>query len=168
MSDVVGLLAESIQPRPRRLPWHGGPTPAGAVRYVTAADAAWRPPGGAHSIWELALHIAYWNYAVRKRITGATGDRFARSPANWPDQPRRADESAWSADRALLAREHDLLVQAVRTIPAARLDEKPAGAKKWTYGELITGIAQHDAYHTGQIQILKRMRQARRRERERA
>jgi len=27
-------------------------------------------------------------------------------------------------------------------------------------GELIVGIAQHDAYHTGQIQLVKRLWQA--------
>ena len=26
-----------------------------------------------------------------------------------------------------------------------------AGGKRWTHGELILGIAQHDAYHVGQI-----------------
>jgi len=34
---------------------------------------------------------------------------------------------------------------------------RPAGATKWTYGELILGIAQHDAYHAGQIQLMKRL-----------
>jgi uncharacterized damage-inducible protein DinB len=159
---LIELLAEAVQPRPRRQGWHGGPTPVGAVRGLTAADAAWRPPGGAHSIWELTLHIAYWNYAVRRRITGADSARFPRSPSNWPEPPARPTDAAWDADRALLLDGHTRLTEAIRTVPPARLGERPAGAKKWTYGELITGIAQHDAYHTGQIQLLKRLRRGRR------
>jgi uncharacterized damage-inducible protein DinB len=155
---LIELLAEGVQPGPRRHPWHGGPTPVGAVRGLTAADAAWRPAGGRHSIWELMLHIAYWDYAVRRRITGDASTRFPRSPSNWPEPPTRPTEPAWDADRALLRDEHLRLAEAIRTVPAARLGERPAGAKKWTYGELITGIAQHDAYHTGQIQLLKRLR----------
>jgi hypothetical protein len=34
--------------------------------------------------------------------------------------------------------------------------------RKWTFGELIAGIALHDAWHTGQIQLLKRLYQVRR------
>ena len=156
MDPLMELLAENVQPRPRRLAWHGGPTPPGAVRDVSANDAAWRPARGRHSIWEITLHIAYWNYAVRRRITGDS-DRFPRSPANWPRQPARPTEAAWDADRALLRDVHSRLAEAIRGIPAAQLGERPAGAKKWTFGEMVTGIALHDAYHTGQIQLLKRL-----------
>ena len=58
---------------------------------------------------------------------------------------------------ALLRNEHERLIAAVEAVPDRRLGERPTGAKKWTYGELISGIAQHDAYHTGQIQLLKRL-----------
>ena len=160
VDPLMELLAENVQPRPRRLAWHGGPTPPGAVRGVCAADVAWRPAAGRHSIWELVLHMAYWNHAVRRRITGASG-RFPRSPANWPRPQAHPTSEAWDADRALLREEHDLLAKAIRTIPAELLGQRPAGAKKWTYGELITGIAQHDAYHTGQVQLLKRLRRPR-------
>jgi len=49
----------------------------------------------------------------------------------------------------------------VRAFPGRRLDAIPAGGKRWTFGELILGIAAHDAYHTGQIQLLKRLWQER-------
>ena len=160
MDPLMELLAENVQPRPRRQGWHGGPTPIGAVRDVSAADAAWRPMPGRHSIWELMLHIAYWNYAVRRRITSDGGARFPRSPANWPAQPDQPTAAAWDADRAVLREEHARLVEAIRAVPVERLGDRPAGAKKWTFGELLTGIAQHDAYHTGQIQLLKRLHES--------
>jgi len=160
--SAVQLLHDTIQPPPRRLAWHGGPTPIGALRNVDAAAARWRPGPGRPSIWELALHIAYWKYAVRRRISGRQGPRFPRAPANWPSLPAPADAAAWDADRVVLRTEHDLLLAAVAAVPPHRLGDRPAGAKKWTYGELIAGIAQHDAYHTGQIQLLKRLHEVRR------
>ncbi len=156
-ASAVQLLLETIQPPARRLSWHGGPTPAGALRNVDATEARWRPHPDRHSIWELALHIAYWKYAVRRRLSGGAGPRFPRAPANWPDLPDPADAAAWAADVALLRSEHALLLDAVAAIPESRLGHRPAGAKKWTYGELIAGIAQHDAWHTGQIQLMKRL-----------
>jgi uncharacterized damage-inducible protein DinB len=129
---------------------------------VSAEEAAWRPPGGAHTIWELTLHVAYWKHAVTQRITGDRSIRFPRSPANWPRQPARPTDAGWDADRALLRDVHGRLLEAVRAVQPRQLGTRPAGAKKWTCGELITGIAQHDAYHVGQIQILKRIRRGRR------
>lgn len=161
--SIATLLLENIQPRTGRGSWHGGPTAVGALRGVTAEQAAWTPAPGRKSIWALALHIAYWNYAVRRRLEGGSAPRFPRAPANWPRIPKPADASAWSADVALLKQEHERLVAVISAVPPRRYDEPLRGRKRWTRGELILGIAQHDAYHTGQIQLLKRLWSGKRR-----
>jgi len=160
-SPGMDLLLWNLQPPAGRRNWHGGPSPVGAVRGVTAAEAAWRPTPRRKSIWELALHIAYWKYTVRRHIVGGKLPRFPRSPANFPAQPEPAGEPAWSADVALLRAEHERLVAAVRALRERRLHERTAGRRRWTYGELVLGIAAHDAYHTGQIQLVKRLWQER-------
>ncbi|HTS88492.1 MAG TPA: DinB family protein [Gemmatimonadales bacterium] len=158
--NPIELIARTLEPSGGRA-WHGGPTPVGALRGVDAEAARGRPLQGRHSIWALALHIAYWNYAVRRRLEAQAGrregPRFPRSPANWPSLPRIADEAAWRADRALLKAEHDQLIRVIRAFPAARLARRPPGGKRWSYGELILGVLVHDAYHAGQIQLLKRL-----------
>ncbi|HXE57700.1 MAG TPA: DinB family protein [Gemmatimonadales bacterium] len=151
------LLVENLQPAPGKRGWHGGPTPVGALRGVSAEAAWWSPGPKRRSIWALTLHLAYWKYAVRRRLTGEVGPRFVRAPANWPMVPDRADPDRWAADVALLRAEHRRLLEAVAAVPLDRLGDRPAGGRSWTYGELILGIAQHDAYHTGQIQLLKRL-----------
>ena len=108
--------------------------------------------------------MAYWKYAVRRQLARAVpgdeddaGEGFARSPADWPGVPERADEKAWAADRKLLRDEHRRLCDLIRAFPVRQLDNQPPGAKKWTCAQLMFGIATHDAYHTGQIQLLKRL-----------
>lgn len=64
---------------------------------------------------------------------------------------------------ALLKQEHERLVAVVAAVPPSRYGVPLPGGKRWTRGELILGIAQHDAYHTGQIQLLKRVWTASRR-----
>ena len=123
--------------------------------------ARWRPRPGRHTIWELALHTAYWKYAVRRRLLGAAIPRFPRSPANWPEMPVPADARAWTRDRELLAVEHQLLLETVEDFPVALLG-KSAGGRKWTWGDTIVGIIMHDAYHAGQIQMMKRLYDRRR------
>ena len=160
-STYMDLLLWNLQPPPGRKSWHGGPSPVGALRGVTAPQAAWRPTPRRKSIWELALHIAYWKYTVRRHLETGDRPRFPRSPANFPDRPEAADDPAWSRDVALLREEHDRLVAAVQTLADERLSRVPPEGRRWTYGELVLGIAAHDAYHTGQIQLLKRLWQER-------
>lgn len=160
---IAPLMLETVQPRPGRGGWHGGPTPVGAVRGVSVEEALWVPFAGRKSIWQLALHVAYWKYAIRRRLEGGKGARFPRSPANWPRVPDGGDASAWAQDVALLRTEHERLVAIIAGIPVRRYGEALPGGKRWTVGELILGIAQHDAYHAGQIQMLKRLWEAARR-----
>lgn len=181
-SDALArMLTENVQPRPRRQGWHGGPTPVGALRGVTAEQALWRPGPGRHNIWELALHIGYWKYAVRRRLEAGLsssrleaatitsraerakgGSRFPRTPSNWPNAPGAPDEARWRDDIALLRAEHEQLVATIARVPVARYQEMTRGRRQWTVGELILGIAQHDAYHIGQIQLIKRLWSAKR------
>lgn len=157
---MINLILRTLDP-PRGQAWHGGPTPVGALRGVTATQARWLPARGRHSIWELVLHIAYWKYAIRRHLEPDV-PRFPRSPANWPSLPARPDEAAWERDRALLADEHRRLARAIRRFPANRWNRVPQAGKKWTFGDLILGILAHDVYHTGQIQMLKRLNASRR------
>ena len=157
---MLDALLDQLQRTHDGDPWYGSPRMP-FLRGLPASDAALRPPGCAHSIWELVLHIAYWKYTVRRHLAEGTPSRFPRSPANFPRLPRPADEGAWAADTALLRSEHEWLVEAVRGLPARRLGVVPPAGKRWTYGEMVLGIAAHDAYHTGQIQLLKRLWQER-------
>jgi uncharacterized damage-inducible protein DinB len=157
----ITLLAEAIQPRSGRRGWHGGPTPLGALRGVSAEQALWAPGARRKSIWALALHVAYWKYAVRRLLDGSRRGAFPRGPSNWPVPPARADERSWTADVALLRAEHERLVDAVLAVDPGSLSRRPPGSRQWTYGELLVGIAMHDAYHTGQIQLVKRLWQER-------
>jgi hypothetical protein len=156
-TPTMDLLLWNLQPPPGRRNWHGGPSPVGALRGVSAEQAAWRPTPRRKSVWEMALHIAYWKYTVHRHLVGGAQPRFPRSPANFPAQPNPADERAWAEDVALLRSEHGRLIEAVRALSGRRLEEVPPLGKRWTYGELVLGIAAHDAYHTGQIQLLKRL-----------
>lgn len=146
-----------LQPPPGVKLWHGGATVLGALRGVAPKVAAWKPYPDRHSIWGLALHIAYWNYAVERRITGTPRGRFPRSPSNWPDVPDPPSQAEWDEDRRFVREGHDRLVDALSAFDPSRLDEAAGGEGKTTYADLITGIVLHETYHAGQIQMMKRL-----------
>lgn len=150
--------------------WHGT-TLLGSIRGVSAADAAWRPSPRRHNVWELTVHAAYWKYAVRRRLAGEKRGAFRLKGSNWfarPETQRRASAAGapdggaladlWAEDVALLIDEHRKLRRTVAAIPAPRLLAEMGGSAGVTPAYLVRGIAAHDLYHAGQIQLLKRLR----------
>lgn len=135
--------------------WHG-PTLKGALRGVTAAEASFRPGPRRHSIWELAVHAAYWKYAVRRQLTGGDRGSFPIPGSNWFAPPGTLSEADWKAALALLARCHRELRAAVAALSDPDLDRTPAGSK-YPVRELVMGAASHDLYHAGQVSLIKRL-----------
>lgn len=134
--------------------WHG-PNLRGSLRRLSAQQAVRRPAPGRKNIWEIAIHAAYWKYAVLHRLAGRKRGSFPLKGSNW--FPREnADEPAWKADLQLLDRIHAELRVAVAGLAPALLETKPRGSKH-SYRRLIQGAALHDVYHAGQIQTLKRL-----------
>jgi DinB superfamily len=156
-TPIALLLAVGDQAFDRRA-WHGT-TLAGALRGVGAAEARWRPRRGRHNIWEIVLHAAYWKYVVRRRLTRDAALVFPRAGSNWFAPPARPDERAWRRDVALLKEQHRLLRRAIARLSPAALGRR-AWRSRWTNAATIYGIASHDLYHAGQIQLIKRLRRA--------
>ena len=92
--------------------WHGDSL-FKILKGVTAAQAA-RPIPRTHTIWELVLHIAAWDGAVRRRLDG-TAVRLSAAK-NFP-AVTDASETAWRAARAEVRHVHEELVAAVAALP---------------------------------------------------
>lgn len=73
--------------------------------------------------------------------------------SNFFPEPNVKDARAVREARALLEKTHRALVDAVESLPDAAFGEKKG---KWTAEELIAGVAAHDLYHAGQIQLVKK------------
>ena len=135
--------------------WHGTNL-RGALRRVNAEMAAWRPAPGRHNIWELTLHAAYWKYTVRKRLLGEGRGSFALKGANFWECPAAgaSGETDWKKDVALLLETHRTMREAIAALSDEDLPVVHPGHKVSTL-DLLTGIAAHDLYHAGQIQLIK-------------
>lgn len=158
MDARLRLLLEVFDQAYTAPSWHGTPL-KGTLRGVTLRDALWRPAPGRHCIWDLVLHAAYWKYIVRGRLLRDPDLVFPRGGANFPDLPVRPNAAAWRADRKLLDEQHALLRRAIIRLDPARLERRSAAEDaKWRTKQEIYGIASHDLYHAGQIQLLKRLR----------
>jgi len=121
---------------------------------VTAEQAHARPFAKAHSIWDLTQHIAVWENAARRRLSGDRAQIEISSPEDWPpaDDP---SEAAWEKTKVSLDRGHQALVAAIARVPESRLDQPIIEGMSTVYVTLHA-VIQHDIYHAGQIAILKK------------
>jgi hypothetical protein len=155
----IAVLLHAIDEAYDKAAWHGRNL-RWALRGVGAAQANWRPSPGSHNIRELAVHAAYWKHRVRERLgaaKGVKGEPFPIPGSDWVNLPA-ASEKAWRAERDLLDSEHRALRAAIAAFPAERLERPLPGLKGRTALREIAGVALHDGYHTGQIQLLKALR----------
>jgi hypothetical protein len=141
---IIELLLTFIDQAYDKKAWHG-PTLRGALRGISVKEALWRPSPKHHNIWELTLHAAYWKYAVRNRLLGGPRGTFPQKGSNWFKSGGNPAE--WKKDLDLLGQQHKLLREAVAGLTLSRIARM----------DMIYGIASHDLYHAGQIQLLKRL-----------
>ena len=143
-----------------RQSWHGTNL-RGSLRGLTLRDLVRQPKPGRHNIWELVVHCAYWKYVVRRRLTGEKRGSFPLAGSNFFERPIRSTSHAdrarqWKADLALLDDMHHQLREVVASLPESKL-KNPGSAKRPTPRWLVEGIAAHDLYHAGQIQLIKKL-----------
>ena len=135
--------------------WHG-PAVLALLEGVTSRQAAAHPIAGAHSIWELTLHIAAWERACLRRLKG---DPAQLTDAEDWEPVNDTSEAAWEVTKQQLIDNHRELLDAISSVDESRLNEPimahPTIPFSSTYVTLHGGV-QHDLYHAGQIAMLKK------------
>jgi uncharacterized damage-inducible protein DinB len=146
----VEIFADQISRAFRGESWHG-PSVLEVLAGVSAEDAAAHPIAGAHSIWEIVLHLTGGYILVLRRVRG---ERAQLSPEEeWPPVPEFSSE-AWRESQHTLEQLNQQLQSAVRAFPTERLSQE-LGSQYSAYIQFC-GAPQHDLYHAGQIVLLKK------------
>jgi uncharacterized damage-inducible protein DinB len=139
-------------------PWYGSAV-ATILDGIDAGNAAAHPVPGGHSVWELVAHMTAWVTETNRRLRG--GAHAAPVEGDWPVIRSTTPES-WRAALARLRQAHDDLARTLVAIQDDDLGRQVAGGQldasgqPVTFFQTIAGILQHDAYHAGQIALLKK------------
>jgi uncharacterized damage-inducible protein DinB len=143
---------------------HDGPTWHGAalaenIGAINAEQAASRPLPEAHSVWEIVLHITGWTREVARRLEG--GEPGLPAEGDWPSVGR-ISEQAWARAREALGEAHTSVAAAVARFPESRWRDRVGGERDAplgtgvSYAAMLAGLLQHDAYHGGQVGLLRK------------
>ena len=133
--------------------WHG-PSLRELLADVPAEQAASRPLDGAHSIWEIVLHIAAWQDFVARAVEGEPMPTNLPEEENWPPVGDKS-EAAWRDAAQSLGDGNKRLRDALRKLVDEDLDRIVAGRDYSVYF-MLHGVLQHSLYHAGQIALLKK------------
>jgi uncharacterized damage-inducible protein DinB len=150
-------LADQLERSFRGGAWHG-PSLAEALEGLDQAGAGRRPLAGAHSIAEIVGHAAFWIEVASRRLEGEAVAAVS-AEEDWPPAP--GSEGEWRQRLADLDAAHRRLHAKVLALDDGDLDGAVAGCDPTVRG-LLLGILQHNAYHGGQIAVLRKAEPARR------
>lgn len=143
-------LAAEVRAVVERSMWHG-PSIMDALDGVSASVAAAHPIEGAHSIWELTLHVGQWAEVVTERLAGQ--DPWVSPERNFPPV-EDTTEASWSAaihrtEQLVLA----LADQVESLDPRTLWEDRPDGSS--SFAAQVRGHIEHGVYHAGQIVLLR-------------
>lgn len=131
--------------------WHG-PAVAETLEGVDAAAAARRPIAAAHSIWEIVHHLTTWHEVPQRRLDGER-DEMPPERDDWLAVPEPSEEN-WQQALKALRSAHQRLHARLAQLSDGEL-ERPVAGSESTVRAMVLGVIQHNAYHGGQIALLR-------------
>ena len=107
------------------------------------------------------MHTAAWAAEVADRLNGDAPKE--PEAGDWPASGEAVDVEGWEDALQKLFNSRDMVVAAARNLDDSDLDSTsgtslhPSPQATFSRAGLIAGLAQHNAYHAGQIGLLKKM-----------
>lgn len=131
--------------------WHGDPVWQ-ILDGISAQQAAARPLASAHTIWEIVMHMIFWEDVAAQRLAGKRAGLVEE--LNFPAMPAVTEEN-WRKTLDDFRASNQGLREALAKLDPAKLNDLTAAGKR-TYSGEAHGIIEHHVYHLGQIAVLKK------------
>ena len=116
-----------------------------AVEGVTAEQASWKDSSGNHSVGQLTNHLLFWN---RRELAKFKGEPEEKYSGNNDETFNNFDSKKWQDTVKQLDQVMSELEKLVETA-----DDK----KLQAWASEIARIGTHNAYHVGQIILVRRL-----------
>jgi uncharacterized damage-inducible protein DinB len=131
------------------------PPLAHVLRGVTAAQASWRPAGeAANTIWENVNHLTFYKERFLKRLKGEESEYPQGIGNDDTFVAKQQDEKAWQESVARLEAVHREIREVLAGLKEEDFDRP---IPKNTIGLWASSLVMHDAYHTGQIVLIRKL-----------
>lgn len=130
-----------------------------AMDGLSVEQAAWKPDDSVNCIWETLSHLYYYNNAYLQRFKGIEY-RTDVADNNATFSIGEYTEAEWQADVARF----DAIMSEWRSLIAAadvsKFSESVPTNVSRNWADLIADVNAHNAYHGGQIVLLRKLQRA--------
>lgn len=133
-------------------PWLGV-TFKNALKGLDAQSAAKHSLEGRHSCWEILHHIIFWRLNVMRKLP--INEQIRQNPVKDFQPPISIDDTSWQGTLKIFREVHEELLALLQKLDAKHLNmvvEKTGQPYFW----YLHGLLQHDAYHLGQLAMLRK------------
>jgi uncharacterized damage-inducible protein DinB len=140
-------------------PWYGNNVYS-IIEQVSFESAFEKPPGAAHTIAGIVLHMLSWTEEVLDRLNGKSASQPLSG--DWPETGS-PDEQKWQNYVNDLKLVNVNLQRVIEDFPEEKwsqpvLDDRNRESESGVnFEELMNGLIQHHVYHSGQIAVLNRI-----------
>jgi uncharacterized damage-inducible protein DinB len=130
-----------------------------AVARLNAEQAAWRAEGSDNTIWESLAHVNYYNNAYLQRFKGIEFQYDTDDNSETFAQSAASDED-WDAEVARFVTIMNEFRELLKGADESKFDEPVPTNTSRKWWEIIADINAHNAYHGGQIVLLRKLQGA--------
>lgn len=124
-----------------------------SLKNISAEDAASHPIKNGNSIWTILNHIIFWHRAVTGRLKNP--DKIFVPDGNDFLPNTDFSEEAWQKTQENFQTSLEELAEEILNFDEKKWEQTCPG-KPTNFYENAIGIIEHDAYHLGQIVLLKK------------
>ncbi len=132
---------------------------AAAVADFPAALINARPPNVGYTFWHLLEHLRLTQADILEYVTSAEYRERAWPEEYWPPSDARAEREDWDRSVAAFRRDLDALIAIVSDPGTDLLGPVPSNEEHTVLREALL-VADHNAYHIGELGILRQVADA--------
>jgi hypothetical protein len=115
-----------------------------------------RPDGAAHSPWEILEHLRRAQHDILDFCRNANYQELEWPDDYWPPTPEPPEPGAWDESIAQFLEDRKALQELARDSNTP-LTSKIAHGSGQTYGREVLLVADHNAYHIGELVLVRRL-----------
>ena len=128
-----------------------------AVDGIPADKRGAHVAGFEHTAWQLLEHMRAAQKDLLDFCVNSQYMHARKWPEDyWPQSPAPSDATAWNASIADFKNDREKLKQLARDVHVDLFATVPTGKRQQTYLRAILLVADHNAYHLGQLVAVRR------------
>jgi uncharacterized damage-inducible protein DinB len=128
-----------------------------SLKGLTVKEALWKPKKTDHSVWQIAMHIHYWNNRFLVFFKGGDPGKWAGDNVDTFKISSAPDAKGLKTDLRKLDKQTKEFDTYIRKSKPSKFNEPLSENFKSPWYSILMNLSAHTAYHTGQIVLLRKM-----------